>query len=154
MSSRKRRSYEAENELANILWSLGFAVVRGPASGSGVRRRFQPDLVAAKNGKILVFEIKRCSRDETALYIESSQVLGLQEWAKRAGGEAFIAIRLPGGEWRIHDVGDLEITKGGNFKLKDLKKGVRLRDLLERIEPKSKSLTEFLESYDSSEHHA
>lgn len=145
VSSAKRKSYEAENELANILWSMGFAVIRGPASGGGARKRFQPDLVAVKNGKILVFEIKRCSDEEKPLYLDSSQILGLQEWGRRAGGSVYIAIRFKGGEWRFHEVKELEVTRGGNFKLDKPKSGLRLREFIELIEAKTRPLTEYIE---------
>lgn len=139
----KRKASRAENELATILWSMGYAVIRGPSSGGGVRRRFQPDLVAVKNGVILVFEVKT-AREGEPLYVESSQIVGIQEFARRAGGFAYVAVRLKGGEWRFHPVESLEVTKGGNFKIEAPHLGLRLRDLEERYFPRTARITEFM----------
>jgi len=96
----KAKGTRAENELANILWEEGFAVVRGPSSGGGSKKRFQPDLVAVREGAVIAIEVKARS-DEGPIYIEAEQVLGLAEFARRAGGKAFIAYRAKGGEWRF-----------------------------------------------------
>ncbi len=143
MSKAKRKASRVENELATILWDLGYAVVRGPSSGGGVRRRFQPDLVAAKNNVILVFEVKTGKEGEP-LYIESSQVLGIEDFARRAGGFAYIAVRLKGGEWRFHPLQSLKITKKGNFRIDNPQSGLRLRDLEEMHFPKSARITDYL----------
>jgi Holliday junction resolvase - archaeal type len=143
MSHAKRKASRAENELATTLWSLGYAVVRGPSSGGGVRRRFQPDLVAARNGVILVFEVKT-GREGEPVYVDSSQVLGVQDFARRAGGVAYIAVRLEGGEWRFHPLESLEMTRRGNFKVGDPRRGLRLRDLEEKYFPKTTRITGYL----------
>jgi len=139
----KRKASRAENELATILWGMGYAVIRGPSSGGGVRRRFQPDLVAIKDRVILVFEVKT-GRENEPLYIESSQVLGVQEFARRAGGVAYIAVRLKGGEWRFHPVDSLVVTRKGNFKLESPQLGLKLRDLEEKYFPKTARITDYL----------
>jgi Holliday junction resolvase len=143
VSWAKRKASRAENELATMLWSLGYAVVRGPSSGGGVRSRFQPDLVAAKNGVILVFEVKT-GREGEPIYIESSQVLGVQDFARRAGGAAYIAVRLKGGEWRFHPIESLEVTRKGNFKIENPQSGLRLRDLEEKHFPRTARITDYL----------
>ncbi len=143
MSKVKRRASIVENELATTLWNLGYAVIRGPSSGGGVRRRFQPDLVAAKNTIILVFEVKT-GREGEPIYIESGQVLGILDFARRAGGIAYVAVRLKGGEWRFHPAESLEVTKKGNYKISDPRKGLRLRDLEEKYFPKTVKITNYL----------
>lgn len=143
MAYAKRKASRAENELATILWNMGYAVIRGPSSGGGVRRRFQPDLVAIKNGVVLVFEVKTGSEGEP-LYIESSQVVGVQEFARRAGGTAYIAVRFKGGEWRFHPIETLEVTRKGNFKIEEPRAGLRLRDLEEKHFPKTTRITDYL----------
>lgn len=128
----KRRASVYENELANTLWEMGFAVVRGPSSGGGVRRRFQPDLIAVRRGVVLVFEVK-LSRGGV-LYVDGEKVRRLLEFAGRAGGRAFIAVRIAGGEWRFHEAGALEETVSGNYRLQRPEAGLRLRDLQALVE--------------------
>ncbi len=140
----KERGVRHERELAEVLWEKGWAVVRGPASGAGVRKRFQPDLIAAKSGIIAAFEVKRVSDASKPLYIERSQVEGLLEWARRAGGRAFIAVRIPGEGWRFHSTEDLEPTPGGRFKIANPSSGLRLSQLLEILSRTSIPLDRFV----------
>ncbi len=142
MTNPKSKATRVENELANTLWERGFAVVRGPSSGGGVRRRYQPDLVAIKGGKVLVIEIKSRSGN-SPIYLDSEQVLGLSEFARRAGGLALIAVRLRGGEWRFHTIDELEPT-GASFRLSEPLSGMRIRDLEEAIERKDRDLLSYL----------
>lgn len=137
---RKGTSYE--RELASLLWSKGWAVIRGPASGGGARNRVQPDLVAVKDKIILVIEVKK-SKGST-VYLDPGQVLGLLEWAKRAGGHAWIALRIPISGWRFHHVDSLETTQGGRFKIAKPKSGLKLRDLLALYDRKMHRIDEFL----------
>jgi len=127
--SAKRKGTRAEAELARLLWERGFAVVRGPSSGSGVRRRFQPDIVAMLNGEILVIEVKTARSPNDTIYIESHKVIAMSEFAKRAGGTAFIAVRVRGGEWRFHRLDELEVTRAGNFKIPRVGRGLKIRDI-------------------------
>ncbi|MCE4621267.1 MAG: Holliday junction resolvase [Desulfurococcales archaeon] len=140
----RRRGTRAENELASLLWDLGYAVMRGPASGSGVRRRFQPDLIAIKNGKIIVFEVKYANK-EKPLYIESSRALALTDFSSRAGAFlTLIAVKVKGLGWRFHAIDSLVPTRGGNFKIERPERGLKLRDL-DNIVRGTRKITEFME---------
>ncbi len=138
----KQIASRLENELANILWNLGYAVVRGPSSGSRVKKRYQPDLVAIKNGVVLVIEVKKARRSNP-VYVPRRQVEGLREFASRSGGTALIAVRLTGGEWRIHKLSDLELTPAGNAKISKPDSGIKLQAFDEILFPRSKRLTEY-----------
>lgn len=139
----KAKATRVENELANLLWDMGYAVVRGPSSGAGVRKRYQPDLVAVKGGKVLVVEVK-LYRGEGPLYIPRHQVEGLREFAERAGAIVYIAVRLHGGGWRLHRLEDLPQTRGGGARIDDPAGGVRPRELDEMLFPTSRRITEYL----------
>lgn len=143
MTRQKVKALRMENELANTLWSMGYAVVRGPSSGGGARKRMQPDIVAMKGGKIFVIEVKS-GREGNPLYIDSGQIIALQEFARRAGGICYIAVRLRGGEWRLHEAEGLELTKGGNFKLPRPEGGIKLKDFDERWFPKNMKITDYI----------
>ncbi|WP_425393255.1 Holliday junction resolvase Hjc [Caldisphaera lagunensis] len=140
----KAKATRLENDLANLLWENGFAVVRGPSSGAGVSKRYQPDLIAIKEGKILVIEVKSKSK-EGPLYIDSSQILNLLEFAKRANGIPIIAFKLSRKEWRFHLLDKLEST-GVNFKLENPSEGLKYRDLEEFMIKKHKEILEFMKN--------
>jgi Holliday junction resolvase len=137
--------------LARRLWSHGLAVVRAPASGSKAKRLVYPDIVAIYKGRVLVFEVKTTSglRD---IYIPGHQVEKLLEFTRRAGGEAYIAVKITGsGEWLFVSIDKLLKTSSGNYKLPrsvlgealkltalvSLVKGIK--DLFEFTSSKSKS---------------
>ncbi len=110
MKNLKLRGVRIERDLANKLWEMGFAVIRGGSSGGGVRKRYVPDLVVMKAGKIAVLEVKyRSESDRVQLKID--RLYKLQDFARRAGGEAFIVVKFRGEEYRF----------------------VRLRDILQQL---------------------
>lgn len=87
---------------------MGFAAIRGPASGAKVKRSVYPDVVAIRNGLVLVFEVKYRKKIET-VYLPRNQVEKLLEFARRAGGIALIAIKISElHEWRVIPVEKLE----------------------------------------------
>lgn len=139
----KRRGIAAERELAQILWEKGWAVIRGPASGAGVRKRFQPDLIAVKNRVILVFEVKTAGESKP-IYIEKRKVDNLKEWSRRAGGEPIIAVKILRKGWRIHRIENLT-DAGASFKLENPANGEHLESFLNRKLGVTKPLDEYLQ---------
>ncbi|QOR95135.1 Holliday junction resolvase [Thermosphaera chiliense] len=135
--SNRRRGFSHERDLVQRFWNHGFAVIRSPASGSKAKTILYPDIVAIYHGKVLAIEAKTIRRERT-IYLKKQQVEKLIEFSKRAGGEAYIAVKIVGtGEWRfislnsLQDTGGLKITKthlSASLKLEDLVsivKGVR-----------------------------
>lgn len=120
------------------------AVMRAPASGSKAKRILYPDIVAIYRGKIIVVEVKTVKSPRN-LYIEPHQVEKLLEFASRAGGDAYIAVKIVGtGEWIFVPASKLEKTSGGRYKLsKDaISEGVKLEALISLIKG-VKKLSEF-----------
>ncbi|MEM0380729.1 MAG: Holliday junction resolvase Hjc [Desulfurococcaceae archaeon] len=141
----RRKGFAHERDFARRLWSLGFAVIRAPASGSKVKKTIYPDIVAIMNKEVFVFELKTCSREKT-IYIPRIQILKMREFLKRSGGRGFIGIKIIGtGVWKIVPIEELEETSSGNYKITidKLKKSLRLRDLLSIIR-KTRSIDEYL----------
>ncbi len=135
----KIKGVKVERELANKLWSLGFAVVRSGSSGGGVRKRFAPDIVAMKNGKILVLEVKYRSKEES-ISISVDRLLKLLDFSRRAGGYAYVAVKYSGSQWRFIDVKELVKDNDGHIDSRYVtlhpevvKKGLSLRQLVERL---------------------
>ncbi|WP_440059402.1 Holliday junction resolvase Hjc [Thermogladius sp. 4427co] len=147
--SARRRGFAHERDLARKLWAKGFAVMRAPASGSKAKRLRYPDLVAIRNRVVFAFEIKTTSNASRDIYIEKEQIEKLIEFSKRAGGEAFIAVKVVGeGEWYFIPVSELVVTPGGNYKI-TLREESRSRflriDNLVSLALGVKTLREFLE---------
>ena len=147
-SAKKRKTgFQQERELVAKLWKLGFAVMRAPASGAKIIRAKYPDVVAIKNGKIFIFEVKTREKPST-IYIEGNQINKIKEFSKRAGGKAFIAIKIRDGSgWRFIPVERLEQTPSGNYRvsLDKLKRGLTLSEL-KNIADGLKALTDFIQA--------
>ena len=104
----KGRGFRAERDLVRRLWRMGFAAIRGPASGARVRHSVYPDVVAIRNGLVLVFEVKYRRKPDT-IYIPQRQVEKIVEFARRASGVPLIAVRIGElKEWKIIRVSELE----------------------------------------------
>ena len=140
----KRDATRLENELANLLWERGYAVVRGPSSGSGARRRFQPDIIAIKNKVILIIEVKKGSPGKP-IYIPPHQAWGLRELEKRSSGRAVIAVRIPWNGWRFHFLEGLHETPGGRLRIDKPESGMRLVELEEIVFGRSRTLDEYMD---------
>ncbi len=130
---RRRRAFQRERELVKLLWKKGFACMRAPASGSKVKKTVYPDIVAIWKGKVFVFEVKTTEKKRT-IYVPKHQVDKLKEFAARAGGRAFIAVKIIGLNmpWKFIPIESLLHTSTGNYKItRDLlEQGLELSDLL------------------------
>ncbi len=115
------KGYRAENELQHILYERGWAVLRAPRSGRiGIAA---PDLVAIRNGRVVVIECK--SRAE-AFTVEQEQIEQLHEWQKRANAEAYIGWKVSRKGWFFFTVADV-VANGGHLGKKFLQeKGLLL----------------------------
>jgi len=138
MATPKRKGSTYERALANKLWSMGLAVLRGCSSGGGVRKRFVPDIVAIGPGFVLVLEVKYRS-ERKPVRIEEEKVSKLLEFAKRAGGDAYVAIKFKGDDWRF-----IPITENASIVVKpdDLDGAYTLEQLISKYV--SRSLLDFL----------
>jgi len=131
--AKRLRGFQAERDLVKLLWRLGFAVIRAPASGSKIKKAVYPDVVAIRKGKVLVFEVKRRSELST-IYVPKEQVEKLKMFSERAGGEAFIAIKIPGRDWVFVELKDLE-ELDDKFRISKevLNKGLTIYDITKRM---------------------
>ncbi len=144
MANPRAKGFRVERELANRFWELGFAVMRGAASGAGARKRFVPDLVVMRARKVIILEIKYRSKENEHIKIENSRIRNLIEFANRAGGKAYIAVKYGKNPWRFIPLDDLEKLEKDSTGIKIKKDnvdkiGLTLRQLIE------KELTEHLD---------
>ena len=142
---RRRVGFQRERDLVVKLWKLGFACIRAPASGSKTKRTPYPDLVAIKDGRVFVMEVKTREKRET-IYIPDTQIRKLLEFARRSGGVPLIAVKyMDGSGWKFIRVDYLERTQTGSWKITPelYDKGYTIEDLLAMSRPEQK-LTRFL----------
>lgn len=130
MSTRKK-GFSHERDLVKRLWEHGVAVIRSPASGSKTKRVVYPDVVAIYKGRVIVAEVKSVSRPRD-IYIEKPKIERLKEFASRAGGEAYVVVKVIGsGEWLFIPLNMLEET-GKSYKLPRsvLSSGIKLETIV------------------------
>ncbi len=91
----KKLAADYERKIVNKFWEYGFAVMRAPSS-SGTSLMPRPDVLAgsAEKGLMLALEIKT-SRQNT-FYVQKHQIEGLMEFAKRIGGQPYLAVKFVG----------------------------------------------------------
>jgi len=113
----RNKGFRYERDLARTLWEKGFACVRGPASGSGVKNAFCPDLIALKNGKVFIMEVKGI-KEGGSTKVSRDKLERLIAFAKRASGNRegnvyiFIALKLIRRGWRFLNVRDFLREEG------------------------------------------
>lgn len=140
----KAKGSSVERQIVSKFRERGFAVVRAPASGSR-RRDPIPDIIAMKNGIIVLIEMKS-RKSNNRVYIKKEQALGIYEFAKKAGGELFIGVKIPSGTFFIK-FNDLKITPNGNYVIDEeaLSKAMSFEELIRYVESKFvKTLDNFI----------
>lgn len=110
----KRKGSAHERKLANELWDMGCAVLRGCSSGGGVRKRYVPDVVAICGGKILVFELKYRGKPAT-VKLERDKTVKLLEFSRRCGGRAFLAVKFGKMPWKVVEVKEGVVVSRENY---------------------------------------
>ena len=132
--SRRKLGFQRERNLVKMFWKHGFACMRAPASGAKTRRVIYPDIVAMKDGVIFVIEVKTREKTES-IYIERGKIERLTEFADRAGGYAYIAVRfLDRPVWLFIPAEKLRKTKTGNYCIDSntLKEALTFKELIRK----------------------
>lgn len=91
-----------------------------------------PDIVVIYKGRIAVLEVKTF-RSGRYVYVNRDQYEKLLEFAKRAGGTPYIAVKKVGsGEWFFYSIDMLVETSSGRFRVdfKDAFKAMRLEGFI------------------------
>ena len=84
-----RKGYVFEWRLTHELAKLGYMAVRTPRSGRiGLA---SPDIIAAKNGKLIVIE---CKSRAKGFQIPMEQLQELKQWEDKAGAKAYVALKI------------------------------------------------------------
>lgn len=90
--------------------------MRAPASGAKIRKAEYPDVVAIMKGRVAVFEVKSRAKP-SGLYIELDQIKKLIDFAERAGGIPYVAVKIPHKEWKFVKVLKEEIKEDKTYKV-------------------------------------
>lgn len=134
-----KKGIREERELIHRLNSLGFAVLRAPASGSKTKLD-RPDILAGRKGFILAIEVKTSKK--TTLYIKKESVNQLIRFSSRFGAKPYIAIKFKRRDldWLLVEPENLiKTVKGYKVTLNHVKsKGKSLESIV------TKSLTEYI----------
>ena len=96
------KGYRAEHSLVHMLAKMGYMTIRAPRSGRiGLA---SPDVIAAKDGRLLVIE---CKSRKSAFSIPIEQLDELKAWKEKAGAQAYIGCKIARKGWKflhLHDV--------------------------------------------------
>lgn len=124
----KIKGCRTERELLHLFWDAGFVCSR--MAGSGSIPLPSPDLIAGKDGRILVIE---CKSGKSQRYLTKKEVDELRDFGVRMGAEAWIALRFNNQDWYFMETEKLKQSRGGNF-FADIKlakeKGILFKDLI------------------------
>lgn len=110
-----RKGERRERELVNLLDERGFAVMRAPASGSATEREL-PDVLAGDGGLFYAIEAKSSAGDP--IYLSGEEVESLVFFARNFGAKPRIGVRFDREDWYFFHPGDLHVTDGGNYRVK------------------------------------
>ncbi len=127
MTKAYAKGYSGEREMVHKLASLGFMVIRAPRSGRiGLP---SPDIVAIKNGKMLVIE---CKSRKDAFTVEQEQLAELKAWQDH-GALALVAWKQSYKGWSFLHLADVSSNNGNIGKKFTAAKGFPLEKLHELI---------------------
>src|SRR3989344_2461624 len=113
------KGYRSERSLVYLLAGLGYMAVRTPRSGR--ISLASPDIIAAKNGRLIVIE---CKAREEAFKIDNDQLGELHEWEKIGGAKAYVAWKVSRKEWKFLHLNDVVVNNGNIGKKFAEEKGI------------------------------
>ncbi len=118
------KGYRAERGLVHELSKRGYMTIRAPRSGRiGLP---SPDVIAAKDGSILVIE---CKSREGAFTVEQEQLEQLKEWQNKAMAKAYVAWKVARKDWLFLRLADVEANKGNIGKKFAAEKAISIHEI-------------------------
>jgi Holliday junction resolvase len=115
MSNSNAKGDRRERELVNALDEAGFAVMRAPASGSATEREL-PDVLTGDGEVFYAIEVK--SSAGPPIYLDGAEIEALLFFARNFGAKPRVGVRFDREEWFFFHPGDLHVTDGGNYRVK------------------------------------
>ena len=122
------RSYQkgasAERELVHTLAKMGYITIRAPRSGRiGLD---SPDVIAAKDGRLLVIE---CKARMSAFTIQMEQLAELEAWMTKAKAVAYVGCKIHRKGWKFLRYEDVFANSGHIGKKFIAEKGIPIEAL-------------------------
>lgn len=118
------KGYRGERELVHILSKMGYMVVRTPRSGR--INLASPDIIAAKDGRLIVIECKSHAR---GFQISQEQLQELKEWEEKALAKAYVGWKISRKGWLFLTLRDV-VENGGNVGKRFIEeKGVMIENI-------------------------
>ena len=108
------KGYRGERELLHKLANMGYMTMRAPRSG---RINLPvPDIVAAKDGRIIVIE---CKSRAAAFTVAPEQLAELKAWEEKARAAAYVGWKVARKGWFFLRLADV-VANNGNVGKKFL----------------------------------
>lgn len=101
------KGYKGELELVHTLSRMGYMAIRAPRSGR--ISLASPDVVAAKNGKLIVVE---CKSRRDAFKIPANQLAQLVEWEVKGGAKAYVGWKISRKGWVFFNLESVKKNNG------------------------------------------
>ena len=118
------KGYRAERSLVHMLSKMGYMAIRAPRSGRiGLD---SPDVIAAKDGRLLVIE---CKSRMSAFTIPAEQLAELEAWVTKAKAIAYIGCKIHRKGWKFLRYEDVFANKGHVGKKFIEEKGIPIEAL-------------------------
>ena len=109
----KQKGTRAERELLHMLFDKKWHVIRSAGSGSiGLPN---PDLLAGKDSRILAIECKSLGAENK--YFKEQEIKELNQFSKKFGAEAWLAIRFDNIGWYFIQPHKLNKTKSNYYSI-------------------------------------
>lgn len=95
-----------ERELVSLFWGHGWAAVR--AAGSGSTKYPVPDVIAVRDGEVVIVECKTTSKEK---FHAKSAVEGLKAFARISGARAFVSLKFDREKPRFYDICEMLVAE-------------------------------------------
>lgn len=119
-----RKGYAAERSLVHTLAKIGYMVVRTPRSGR--INLASPDVIAAKDGRLIVIE---CKSRAKGFKVYGEQLDELKQWEEKAKATAYVGWKIARKGWLFLTLADV-VGNNGNVGKKFIEeKGIALENL-------------------------
>jgi len=114
MMTMYEKGAKFERALVRDFWERGWSAMR--SAGSGNTSLPAPDVIATRDGKIILVECKSTSKEKLHL---KAAILSLHEFSKISGGRAYISVKFLRKEPRFYEIDGFMKKKKFTVSIRD-----------------------------------